>query len=98
MKRTNRKLSLGPGQPREGLRERYERKRAMILREKLENALDEINESVSSIYKEMSGFNAPGMKKAFYDSIVKGMNKHTNMFMINSAKRELEKYYDRDGE
>jgi hypothetical protein len=71
--------------------------KASILREKLEDTLDEINESVSSIHKEMSGFNAPGMKKAFFDSIMKGMNKHTNMFMIDSAKRELGKYYDREG-
>ena len=72
--------------------------KALKLREKLEDTLDEISESVSSIYKEMSSFNAPGMKKVFLDSIMKGMNKHTNMFMIDSAKRELGKYYDRADE
>ena len=73
--------------------------KASILREKLESTLDEINESVSSIYEAMSGFNAPGMKKAFFDSIAKGMNKGSrSMFLIDSAKRELGKYYDREGE
>ena len=65
------------------------------LRERLENSLDKINESVCNIYEEMSGFNSPGMKKAYSDAIVKGMSKHTNMFMIDSAKRELGKYYER---
>ena len=65
------------------------------LRERLENSLDKINESVCNIYEEMSGFNAPGMKKAFYDALVKGMDKHTNMFLADSAKRELNEYYDR---
>jgi len=47
----------------------------------------------------MSGFNAPGMKKAFFDSIAKGMNRGSrSMFLIDSAKRELGKYYDREGE
>ena len=72
--------------------------KASKLREKLEDTLDEINESVSSIHKEMSGFNAPGMHWAFFNSIRKGMNKYTNMFMIDSAKRELGKYYDRADE
>ena len=72
--------------------------KALKLREKLEDTLDEISESVSSIHKEMSGFNAPGMHWAFFNSIRKGMNKYTNMYMIDSAKRELGKYYDRADE
>ena len=72
--------------------------KASKLREKLEDTLDEINESVSSIHKEMSGFNAPGMHWAFFNSIRKGMDKYTNMYMIDSAKRELGKYYDRADE
>ena len=71
--------------------------KAKQLKKRLEKTLDQIDKSVSSIYEEMSGFNAPGMKHAFVNSILKGISPHTNMFMVDSAKRELEKYYeDRD--
>ena len=65
------------------------------LRERLEDSLDKVNECICNIYEEMSGFNAPGMKKAFYDAMEKGMDKHTNIFLVDSAKRELAEYFDR---
>jgi hypothetical protein len=71
--------------------------KAKQLKKRLEKTLDQIDKSVSSIFEEMSGFNAPGMKTAFIKSIKKGMSPHTNMFMVDSAKRELDKYYQDRG-
>ena len=72
--------------------------KAKQLKKRLKKTLDQIDKSVSSIFEEMSGFNAPGMKTAFINSIKKGISPHTNMFMVDSAKRELDKYYQDRGE
>ena len=66
-----------------------------VAAEKLRHDLDRTYENISSasimIGQELSSFNSPGLKKAYFDGLKAGMS--TKGFQVAKAKSILAKYY-----
>lgn len=63
------------------------------LKPRLLQAYNVISTNIKDIEKTLSGFNSPGLKAAFLDSIKKSIK--GNKFDIRAAEKHLSKYYKR---
>ena len=61
------------------------------LKPRLLQAYNVISTNIKDIEKTLSGFNSPGLKAAFLDSIKKSIK--GNKFDIRAAEKHLSKYY-----
>ena len=68
-------------------------KAAKRIHRTLEMALLGMDSSVKAVEREMSSFNAPGMRVAFLGAIAKSIKGGGQKFDIKSALKGLEKYY-----
>ena len=58
---------------------------------KLAKVYSTVNDSVKLINKNMSGFNAPGLKAAFLDGLKAGLK--SNQFDVRAAQNKFEEYF-----
>ena len=66
---------------------------ANTLKPRLLQAYNVISANIKDIEKTLSGFNSPGLKAAFLDSIKKSIK--GNKFDMRAAEKHLFKYYKR---
>ena len=58
---------------------------------KLAKVYSTVNDSVKLINKNISSFNAPGLKAAFLDGLKAGLK--SNQFDVRAAQKKFEDYY-----
>ena len=71
-------------------------KAAKKLELKLAKVYSTVNDSVKLINKNMSGFNAPGLKAAFLDGLKAGLK--SNQFDVRAAQNRFEEYFKDRGD
>ena len=67
-------------------------KAAKKIERQLQNILFAVDEAEELINKNLSSFNAPGLRHAFYDAIKAG-SKKKGQFDVMAAGKILKKYY-----